>query len=57
MKMKDIRSLAVETGVKPGKLTKVGLVRTIRSAWCVPSKSTKATSSASPPRSRMAAIS
>jgi len=30
MKMKDIRSLAVEMGVKPGKLTKVGLVRTIQ---------------------------
>jgi hypothetical protein len=30
MKMKEIRSLAVEMGLKPGKLTKVALVRTLQ---------------------------
>jgi hypothetical protein len=30
MNMKEIRSLAVEMGLKPGKLTKVPLVRTLQ---------------------------
>jgi hypothetical protein len=30
MLMQDIRSIARQRGIKPGKLTKVGLVRTIQ---------------------------